>query len=550
MKKIKKRTFEIVPGILVWAIITSPIWGSYIIPEASAIFVITCNVYAFYKSISTVIYFIIGHLRIRNDQNQDWMSNLQQIENRNKSVNDIESKLIALEKETPSTRFKKRFSQIFNKLFFYFEKKKAISFLKTRIRKIKSTKESNILDWHKVKHIVIIPFWKEPYSVLKRSLDRLADQTLPTSQITIILGAEQRHAPAMDLALKLKKEYEGVFGNFWINNHVLTVDEVIGKAANMASAGRYALKKIEELGWDKSHITVTSCDSDTQFDRQYFAYLTYLFATDPDRYTHYYAAPMVYYANIWKVPFFGRISNTVFSINNIATSVRTDKYIQVSSYSFSWKMLEGINYWAVDVIPEDFHMFFKSLFIYGDKVSTVPIYLKNLSDAAESVGFLSSAKNQYEQVKRWAWGVSDHGWMITSWLKSPKKSLYTLYRVLHTIFDHLTWSSLAFILLFGANVPLLLNPKLQYKLVNVRLPGITSLMMSVASIFFFLILIIDYSIKPKPNKPKSLWDKFFEMIQWIALPAVTLFFGTIPGLDAQTRLLFGKYLEYRLTEKH
>jgi len=62
-------------------------------------------------------------------------------------------------------------------------------------------------------------------------------------------------------------------------------------------------------------------------------------------------------------------------------------------------------------------MFFKALFIHRDKVMTVPINLKNLSDAAESIGHTGTIKNQYEQVKRWAWGVSDDGWMIINLFK-------------------------------------------------------------------------------------------------------------------------------------
>jgi len=33
------------------------------------------------------------------------------------------------------------------------------------------------------------------------------------------------------------------------------------------------------------------------------------------------------------------------------------------------------------------------------------------------------------------------------------------------------------------------------------------------------------------------------------MPIAGLFFGALPGLDAHTRLMLGKYLEYRLTEK-
>jgi hypothetical protein len=33
------------------------------------------------------------------------------------------------------------------------------------------------------------------------------------------------------------------------------------------------------------------------------------------------------------------------------------------------------------------------------------------------------------------------------------------------------------------------------------------------------------------------------------MPIVGFFFGALPGLDAHTRLMLGKYLEYRITEK-
>jgi hypothetical protein len=38
-------------------------------------------------------------------------------------------------------------------------------------------------------------------------------------------------------------------------------------------------------------------------------------------------------------------------------------------------------------------------------------------------------------------------------------------------------------------------------------------------------------------------------IGWIGLPFVGIFFTNLPALDAQTRLLTGRYLEYRVTEK-
>jgi len=33
------------------------------------------------------------------------------------------------------------------------------------------------------------------------------------------------------------------------------------------------------------------------------------------------------------------------------------------------------------------------------------------------------------------------------------------------------------------------------------------------------------------------------------MPLVGLFFSALPGLDAHTRLMLGKYIEYKVTEK-
>ncbi|MDD3647504.1 MAG: glycosyltransferase family 2 protein [Candidatus Dojkabacteria bacterium] len=553
--KIIKRIFEMLPGLISWFVITLPIWGGILIPEITAYFILSFNAFWVYKSLSSVLFFTIGFFKIRNSENIDWMSKLERLDDITRSIGLIDEEMNELtEKRFDEAEFDKKtrnkYPLIAKRVIFSFEKRKALRFLRAEAKELHSVRDDIKLDWQEIRHIIIIPFWKEPIEVLRRSMDRLAIQTFPNSHITVVLGAEARHPPAIEIAKKLKEEYKGKFEHVWTNNHVLTSDEIIGKASNMASCGKLAQKKIEELGWDKDKVTITSCDSDTQFHEKYFAYLTYLFVTDPDRHYHFYAAPMVFYANFWKVPFYSRVANTTFTINNIASSARIDKFIQISSYSFSWRLLESIDFWSVDIIPEDFHMFFKALYKFGDKVMTVPIHLKNLSDAAESIDHPGTIKNQYEQVKRWAWGVSDDGWMLRQFFISKKKSLYMFYRTFHTIWDHLTWSIISFILMFGANIPTLINKRFSMTVFGQKLPKVSSFMMTATSIAFILTLILDFFLKPRREKKISIFQAILEQFQWIAFPVTGLVFGAIPGLDAQTRLLFGKYMEYRLTEKH
>ena len=54
-----------------------------------------------------------------------------------------------------------------------------------------------------------------------------------------------------------------------------------------------------------------------------------------------------------------------------------------------------------------------------------------------------------------------------------------------------------------------------------------------------------------PLRPAA-WGRLKRVVsyaQWLALPFVGIFFSNLPALDAQTRLLTGRYLEYRVTEK-
>jgi len=54
-----------------------------------------------------------------------------------------------------------------------------------------------------------------------------------------------------------------------------------------------------------------------------------------------------------------------------------------------------------------------------------------------------------------------------------------------------------------------------------------------------------------PKKPKKYgFFKYFKMIgQWIILPFSIIIFGSVPGLDAQTRLMINKRLGFFVTPK-
>ena len=64
-----------------------------------------------------------------------------------------------------------------------------------------------------------------------------------------------------------------------------------------------------------------------------------------------------------------------------------------------------------------------------------------------------------------------------------------------------------------------------------------------------VVVVLDRRLRPDRLEPLSLWDHACNLVVWLFIPVVGLVLTTLPALDAHTRLLFGKYLHYQVTEK-
>ena len=89
-------------------------------------------------------------------------------------------------------------------------------------------------DWEKVRHVVIIPTYKEPIHILERTLNSLASQDFPTKQIIRVLameGKETRESRNEKWKI-LNDKYGRVFGHLYQTVHELEHGEVAGKSSN------------------------------------------------------------------------------------------------------------------------------------------------------------------------------------------------------------------------------------------------------------------------------------------------------------------------------
>jgi hypothetical protein len=82
-----------------------------------------------------------------------------------------------------------------------------------------------------------------------------------------------------------------------------------------------------------------------------------------------------------------------------------------------------------------------------------------------------------------------------------------------------------------------------------NLPAITQSLMNVAMIGLVLSAIVSSLLLPKRPKKYSIFKSIRMLLEWIFVPVTIILFGAIPCLDAQWRLMRGKYMGFWVTPK-
>jgi cellulose synthase/poly-beta-1,6-N-acetylglucosamine synthase-like glycosyltransferase len=481
------RLLEIASGLSSWILLTSPFWASFFIPEAVAYFIILFDIYFFYKASLLGINSVRSYLKIKETNSINWLEK-SQVEN---------------------------------------------------------------LDFSKLNHLVFIPTYKEPVEILSRTLDFLASSEFPSKQITVVLATEKRETSALGKAQALKKEFGNRFGHFWITNHELVPGEVAGKSSNLAFSASEIAPLIIENGLDKDFLTVTSCDADVAIHPKYFSNLAYQFLKQENRYLRFWQGALVFYNNIWRVPMFVRVVHTIYSISGVAELMRPKSNFNYSTYSLSWRLLEESGFWDVDVVSEDWHLFFKAFFSHKGLVDLESIYLPLYADAVEGQTYWQTFVAQYSQNRRWAWGVTDISYAVTQFLARRKEISLGNFalRFISALQQHLLWPVTWWILTLGATIPPLINSNFSDTALGFYLPKVSGIILTATMIFIVSVIIIDWLLRPP--KPADYKKRFIPLnfLQYLLLPVVGFLFGSLPGMDAHTRLIFGKRIEYKATEK-
>ena len=407
--------------------------------------------------------------------------------------------------------------------------------------------------WRRIRHLVMVPTYKEPPEVLEVMLDHLAAQDFPRENVDVVLAFEERDLGARERATRLVEQFDSEFGHLWVTYHPDRPGELRGKSSNLAYAARWAKRAlVDERGFDLRDVVVTVCDADSRLHAKFLSALTYKFLTDPSRRYRIWQPALLFYSNIWRLPAITRISAGLYSVWQLSRLVARYKLVTQSTYSLSLATAHAVGYWDVDVIPEDSRMFFKVFFELGheQEVRVDPIFLPVMADAAEGRGFWATLGMHYRQTRRWAWGVSDVPYVVRRAAACRAVPFWSrLRRTAFYVEEHICWPIHWFILTLGANAVAYFAPLTARDPEMAAVLSISGGLLSACIPVLLIVACLDRWLRPPRPATMSAWSEVGNVASWLLLPLVGLALTALPAVDAHTRLLLGKYMHYQVTEK-
>ena len=547
-----QRLLEIVPGLVTWTLILAPIVLSFRYPEIVAWFVLSFDFYWFYKALVLVASVVVAFLRIRGVMMVDWRT-------RAFALTDLPGRKLEITHLLPAIRARiDQLEQTGQHLAAVGGRRELSRLAAERrdIERLLARRGEPIPDPRELWHVALIPTYTEPFEKLYETVAALANTDYPRELRMVAIITRESDGEGRKNVARLQELFEDRFLHFF---HILDPLEpgiVVGKSSAMAYGGRWLYRELTgRLGFDPRKVVVTDLDSDYRVHPQYFGYLTYTFLTDPDRYRRLYQPVPMFHNNLWQTPMPVRLVAVGATHVQMWRSLTPEKLISFSSYSVSLATVHEVDYWATDAIPEDSRFYWKSYFRYSGEFRAVPLFIPMYGDAVRARSYPRTLVQQYTQIRRWAWGVTDIPYYIKNALVHSEIPRWQRVRRLFDLWlDHVNWAIAPFVMLFGSNVPLLISrwfggSDFARSTLGQQLPVYASMLLTGAFCCLLILIYVEDQIAPERPPEWGRGMRVMSRIQWLFLPVIGLIFSNLPALDAQTRLMTGRYLEYRVTEK-
>ena len=131
------RFFEILPGALAWLTITGVFLASWLVPIWASLFIILFDLYWLIKTVFLSFHLRAAYKKMQEHLHIDWLS---------------------------------------------------------AVKNFSSERNNNTMlaSFHDIYHLVILPFYNEPYEVMRESVESIAKSNYPKEKIIVVLAREER----------------------------------------------------------------------------------------------------------------------------------------------------------------------------------------------------------------------------------------------------------------------------------------------------------------------------------------------------------------------
>jgi cellulose synthase/poly-beta-1,6-N-acetylglucosamine synthase-like glycosyltransferase len=403
-------------------------------------------------------------------------------------------------------------------------------------------------------HLVVLPFYNEPREIIDATLRSLSEVRYDKKSILVVLASEARAGKeARELALSMKEKWGDQFGAFLITTHPADVEgEVAGKGSNATYAIEQArMQLLDPHGIRYNHTLVSIFDIDTTLYPDYFNCLIWHFMTARRPLKSSFQPVPIFNNNIWDAPAVARVVAMSSTFWEMVQQERPERMATFSSHSVSFQALYEIGYWQSNMVSEDSRVYWNLLIANNGEYDVIPLSYPVSMDANAAPTLWGTIKNIYKQHRRWTYGVENFPYIIYHFIQnkniSLRKRVIVAFQQGEGYWSLVTNPIMLFILGWA---PIFLGTaEFHETVLSYELPLLVRNLLIIA--MFGLVVSSAISLTMLPPRPsgKSRLRYVVLALQWILVPATMIIFSAIPGLDAQTRLMLGKYMGFWVTPK-
>lgn len=403
-------------------------------------------------------------------------------------------------------------------------------------------------------HLVIFPYYKEPKEVLEDAIKGLINAKYDPKRLIVVLAAEARAGEeAVAIGESLKERYQSLFAHMLLTVHPADIPgELAGKGSNTHFALHQVHKDIivpQQIA--HTDIIVSIFDVDTVIYPDYFNCLMWHFMTAENPYKSAFQPVPLFTNNLWEAPAVSRVMAMSSTFWQMIMQERPDKAATFSSHSVSYQALYEIGYGQANVVSEDSRILWNLLVANNGSFDIVSMAYPIAMDATVASTLRGTILNIYRQHRRWTYGTENWCYMVYHFMKNkamPLKQRWSLAALQGEGYWSLVTNPIILFILGWA--PIVLGTREFHETVlSYELPIIVRNLMVVAMLGLVVSSVIALSLTPPRPAHHSRFTYVVMALQWIMVPITMVVFSALPGLDAQTRLMLGKYMGFWVTPK-